>query len=251
MNDHFVVAGAQRCGTTFLYRYLAAHPEIEMAAPERPEPKFFLRKDLGDDPARAYRRAFFGGKPGARRFGEKSTSYLESEEVARRLAVHLPGVRVVVALRDPVDRAISNVRFSRANGLETRSVDDALCPCGPPAPTFDPTRISVDPFAYVTRGVYADYFERYLRHLPRERLHVVVLEEFVASDEPLLGLLDFLGVSRAAAPVRPGGVNTSSGRRPEVRCRRELEELYGESIARLERLLGRRFDCWPTRERRS
>ena len=56
MAGHFLVVGAQRCGTTYLHDLLAAHPEIAMARPARPEPKAFLR----EEPPRAddYRAEF-------------------------------------------------------------------------------------------------------------------------------------------------------------------------------------------------
>lgn len=249
MSEHFVIVGAQRCGTTFLHRYLARHPEIEMAEPVQPEPKFFLRDDLDDDTAiDLYRRRFFGRKPRARRLGEKSTSYLEFESVAARLERLLPGVQVVVVLRDPVDRAVSHVSFSQDRGLERRSLGEALCPGGPQPPAWNPDEVSVDPFAYVRRGRYIDYLDAYLRHIERCRIHVLVFEEMISSEAPLLGLLEFLGVDPGLAPDRPEPANAASARElDELPCRDWLVAQYREPNRRLERLLDRRLDRWTGR----
>ena len=59
MTRHFFIAGAQRSGTTYLYRLLDEHPEIEMAKPERPEPKFFLLDELHARGLKFYENHFF------------------------------------------------------------------------------------------------------------------------------------------------------------------------------------------------
>src|SRR5688572_26028790 len=98
--EHFLLAGAQRSGTTFLYHLLDQHPEIEMARPLRPEPKFFLRTDAGIED---YTK-LFPGKPGAHVLGEKSTSYIEHPDAARLARSLLSEPRVIFLLRDPVER---------------------------------------------------------------------------------------------------------------------------------------------------
>src|SRR6266576_1930600 len=107
MHDHFVIVGAQRCGTTYLYRLLDEHPEIEMAKPLWPEPKFFLDDERYPLGLPYYESQFFS-EPETRVRGEKSTSYIESETAAQRIKATLPEAAVLVVLRDPVLRAISN-----------------------------------------------------------------------------------------------------------------------------------------------
>ena len=98
MYDHFFIAGAQRSGTTYLYYVLAEHPDIEMAQPVRPEPKFFLTDALFERGLAYYHEQFFPGKPGARLRGEKSTSYMESEKAAQRISRSFPDARIVFML---------------------------------------------------------------------------------------------------------------------------------------------------------
>ena len=109
---HVVVIGGQRCGTTYLAEMLGKHPEVEMAMPAHPEPKFFLR------PRRhlEYDQALFSGERPL--LAEKSTSYLDTPEAADHLIAAVPDARIICIVRDPVDRALSNYRFSVDNGLE-------------------------------------------------------------------------------------------------------------------------------------
>ena len=67
MTNHFFIVGAQRCGTTYLYNLLDEHPEIEMAKPVKPEPKFFMKDDLFEKGLDFYKEKL--GRPHQMRFG--------------------------------------------------------------------------------------------------------------------------------------------------------------------------------------
>ena len=239
--EHFVVAGAQRCGTTYLYRLLDEHPEIEMAKPLRPEPKFFLDEAACARGLEFYEELFFTD-PRSRVRGEKSTSYLESELVAARIMALLPEALVVVVLRDPVPRALSNYFFSVSHGSEDLPLADALRASASGERPWDTERFSVSPYAYLPRGRYVDYLERYARHVPREQLHVVMFEELVAGERAIAALYDRLGVE---AGYRPGGlgeaVNTSErdDEPLEPALMTWLRSYYREPDRRLEVFLGR------------
>ncbi len=115
----FVIGGAPRCGTTWLYRVLDRHPAIWLAKPVRPEPKFFLVDDEYDKGLDYYRSRWFSAVPDEKIAGEKSTNYLESTSAAERIAANLPEVRLVFLLREPSSRAFSNVSLladERAGG---------------------------------------------------------------------------------------------------------------------------------------
>ena len=124
MAEHFFIAGAQRSATTYLYRMLEQHPDITLAQPVRPEPKYFIRDGFSGD-LEAYHREFFD-QAGTPWFGEKSTSYIEHPVAAERIARCLPDAVIFFMLRDPVERALSNYRFSVMNGLESLPLAQAL-----------------------------------------------------------------------------------------------------------------------------
>ena len=244
MTRHFLVVGAQRCGTTWLHGLLAAHPQIAMARPGRPEPKAFLRADAVD--LTTYRREFFAHATDEVAWGEKTTSYLESPGVPDRVAATLGRPRIVVQLRDPVRRAVSNWAFSRDHGLEDRPLDEALAADLTQPRSWDPAASSVSPFAYVSRG---RYLEDLARWTDRFEVRVQLLEEMRADPHQVGELYDWLGVDPdfrpdlSTVPVHPSRTVTDE---PDPRLLAQLREHYADSDAALAALLGRDLP-WPTR----
>jgi hypothetical protein len=246
VSEHFFIVGAQRSGTTYLYQLCVEHPEIEMAQPARPEPKFFLLDDLYARGIDYYLSQFFSSEPGSKLRGEKSTSYYEMEVAARRIARHFPSAKIVFLLRDPVDRALSNYTFSVQNGLETLPMAEAFLREGERQRDYDPDQVSVSPFAYLRRGCYIDYLTMYERYFPRERLGVFFYERLVAAGQPdecfsFLGVttgLDLLSQHR----VINASPRTESGPTPELE--RYLRDYFAEPNARLAQYLDTPLTFW-------
>lgn len=97
----FIILGAQRCGTTALYGSLRTHPQISMRSYAHGEIHFFdqnrrYRKGIG-----WYEDFFRNTKPIC---GEKSPSYLSTPKAIARIKAYNPSIRLVILLRDPVDR---------------------------------------------------------------------------------------------------------------------------------------------------
>jgi len=122
----FIIAGAPRSGTTWLYELLDRHPDVFMAKPPRPEPKFFLVDELYALGIQHYYSTWFRDASSYPAAGEKSTNYLESPTAAERIHAHLPEVKLVFILREPARRAYSNWMWSVMNGLETDDFDAAV-----------------------------------------------------------------------------------------------------------------------------
>lgn len=123
----FIIAGAQRCATTSLFRMLARHPQV------RPP---MLNKGIHFfDTAQRYARGpkFYAGHfPLARPWGghqisgEASPYYLFHPLAMERIARIAPQTQVVVLLRDPVQRAFSAYKQEKGRGFETLSFEEAL-----------------------------------------------------------------------------------------------------------------------------
>ena len=248
-----IIPGGQRCGSTWLASYLDSHPRVSLARPRRPEPKVFL--DPNADAGTWWRRCSPAEPDGNDRTGlpapqwvlEKSTSYLERPETIARIERHLSDVRVVVVLRDPVERAISNWRFSVANGLEHRDVAVALDPERAVDATDDATDDAgtVRPRRYLQRGRFAELLQPWMVAFGH-RLHVVVLEELLADADEGTRLCRALGLSpEASAPA--GSVNASLDDTPVPQSVRDaLGEYYRPLQAPLKELLGRSLPWGPT-----
>lgn len=187
--EHFFVVGAQRSGTTYLYHVLDEHPQIEMARPMRPEPKFFVQNDFAQQSPADYEDRYFSGNTPLR--GEKSTSYYETELAAQRIATWYPDAPLIFLLRNPIERAISNYRFSQSNGIEPLLMDEAFH--SEQTRDYDRTRFSVSPYTYLRRGRYIDYLRMYEQYFPREQLLVYFYEELVENLAVIQDLYRALG----------------------------------------------------------
>lgn len=199
----FVIGGGQRCGTTWLYHLLDKHPQIYLAKPVHPEPKFFISESSPGRDMDWYLNTWFSDVQDELAVGEKSTAYLDNAEAAQRMKHLLPDLKVLFILRHPVDRAISNYRFSKQNGLESESLQYALDHEQQRLKQPIPDGVSSHPQAYLTRSHYARYIERYLGCFDRSQVMVVIKE--CLQDEPKVTLdtvCRFLGVD----PFQPEGI---------------------------------------------
>ena len=235
MSEHFFIVGAQRSGTTYLYHILDEHPEIEMAKPVRPEPKFFYLDALFERGPEFYQNNFFEKKTGIRLRGEKSTTYIESEKAARRIAHYFPKAKILFILRDPIERAISNYWFSVNSGLETLPMEEAFLHEVERQLDYDRVKLSVSPYTYLKRGRYIDYVSLYDRYFPPESIKVMLYEQLIGSEAHIKNLYTFLGVS----DYTPAALNdlVNQGNKPNTSLSPELDcylrDYFAESNARL------------------
>ena len=246
-----IIAGAPRCGTSWLYELADRHPNVEMAKPRSPEPKFFLDDSIYARGLDYYSNTWFCDIDGDKIAGEKSTNYLESAAAATRIQRHIPGVKLIFILRDPVDRAYSNYRWSRMNGLEQEQFDRAL------DLEMDGTRTVPDalryarPFSYLERGLYRRLLTPWFDCFAREQILCLRFEDIAASPHGLAQKLHrFLGIAARPSDTDDLGiVNPAPGEddlpmSPDTRSR--LERYYEMPNRELGELLGSGFDTWQS-----
>jgi hypothetical protein len=185
----FLVIGAQKCGTTALYAYLRWHPHV--TGPAWKEVSFFDRHYgrgeswyRGQFPSRPW-LWLRGGRSGQRPLvGEASPSYVLHPYAPQRVRALLPDVRLVVLLRDPVDRAFSHYHHEVALGREPLSFEEALDRederTAAELDRLGDTSYFSQPwwdFTYAARGRYAEQLRRWLEVFPRDRLLVLASEQ--------------------------------------------------------------------------
>lgn len=250
MDNRFFIVGAQRSGTTYLYQLCAGHPQIEMAQPVSPEPKFFLADQLYERSISFYESNFFSENSDAYVFGEKSTSYYESEKAARRIASHYPSAKIVFILRDPIQRAISNYWFSVKHGFEILPMSEAFLNEEKRWRNYDPQKVSVSPFAYLRRGRYMDYIELYEGFFPRQQIHIIIYEQLIKSDNCLAEFYGFLGVATDVIPDMRGQRVNANDMKPDLPISPELNSFltnyFSEANSRLVARLGFPLTEWST-----
>jgi sulfotransferase family protein len=246
MTDNlFVIIGAQRSGTSYLYNLLDQHPEIAMARPATPEPKFFLDEDAWLKGKEFYIGTFFRPDGTTQILGEKSTSYMESPEAGMRMKRLFPAVKIIVSLRNPVFRALSNFYFSAKNGLERRTLREAMLGLKAAPPDFT---TSVSPFDYLGRGEYAKYLKPYLDMFQRQNVKVIIFSRLAGRLWAIQDLYAFLGVDPSFEPLHiDEAVNASDAVQPvDPDVIQFLQDYYRPQIADLEGLLDTRLDEWTS-----
>lgn len=121
---NLVIPGAGKSGTSSLHAFLDVHPEICMSSPK--EPHFFSRDSCWEGGAASHNLLFKGCKQHAEVFGESSTKYFISDVAMRRIRNSLNMPKVIIVLRDPVERTISHYRWMFALGQEKRHILQAI-----------------------------------------------------------------------------------------------------------------------------
>ena len=247
MKDHFVIIGAQRSGTTYLYDILEQHPEICMSIPKKPEPKYFLGKSKEELNLKEYiDKYFINSNNSIKIFGEKSTSYYERKESAMLINALLPKAKILIILRNPIQRALSNYFFSVNNGLETRTLEEVFI-LNKKAPNNSSIRfISVNPFNYLGRGEYHKYIKRYRRYFDSSKIKIILFEELVNNKQKIVELYSYLGVDKTFRPINIEIPVNSSGLQNSIskEILEFLKSYYVEHNKKLEKISGLKLDLW-------
>lgn len=195
----FYIVGAPKSGTTSLYAYLAAHPGVFV--PERKELRHF-GTDLEVRQRRAFDRdaflAEYADAPPHALLGNAYVWYLYSATAAAEIHAVRPDARIVAMLRDPADAIVSlHSEFVYDGNEDLEDLADALA--------AEPDRCAgrrIPPEAHFPAGLcyrrtvrYAEQLGRYVERFGRDRVHVVVFDDFAADPVAAYrGVLDFLGL---------------------------------------------------------
>jgi hypothetical protein len=210
MTPSFLICGGQRCGTTSLYRALAAHPVVLKAVLHKGVHYF----DVDYHRGMSWYQGHFPLRSSAEkirdRFGapaqtfESSPYYMYHPQAAARIAADLPDAKLIVLVRDPVERAYSQHAHEVARGYETELNFGSALALEPSRLHRQEERLATDPryysfahqhHAYRARGEYARYLSVLARQLGRARIHVVESERFFAEPEQVYDeVLTFLGL---------------------------------------------------------
>lgn len=289
MLPNFLIIGGEKCGTTWLYDVLKRHPDIYL--PDTKELAYFNRRDSNlietDNFARmnvGWYEKFFEDARTESAAGDISPMYLCDDLAPQRISDTVPAAKLIVTLRDPVDRAISHYWMAH----NKRHI---------------PTDLELEDVvtgrheAIVQRGLYSEQLERYFSLFPRDQILILIFEEMMSdragtiaeicrfigvdpSQMPSEGLDEAVFASTAyrapwlhnasvaaatalrATPAlswiarslkRSGfndkvkSINAKGFSKPPLpdALRTELRVYYAKDRKKLETLLGRKIDAWP------
>jgi hypothetical protein len=238
----FVIIGTQRGGTTSLHADLRAHPDIETPAKK----EIHYLTDRFERGAEWYLGQFPAVVPVGTLVGEATPYALFHPRAPQRLHDIAPNARIIVLLRNPVDRAYSHYLHERARGHESLSFEEAIAAepgrlrgleeqlASGEIPASDVHKRA----SYVARGRYARQLERWLSVFPREQLLILQSEGLYADPAATTRrVTDFLGVQPLGGDAF-STLNATTGPPMEVETRAKLKREFAEDNARLAGLLG-------------
>jgi hypothetical protein len=244
----FIIAGAQKAGTTVLSDLLESHPKIKMphkdelhrtAQPARhffDDEERFAQTEIDYTPLQ--RGCVRKGK--SILLGSCTPIYIYWRPAMERIWNYNNKIKLLILLRNPANRAFSHWNMQRDRGLENLDFLAAVQEEKNRAREALPFQLRK--FSYVDRGFYAEQMERVLRYFPREQVHVIKFEDFRCDARKTLdAVCNFLSVE----PLKKLN-NVETGSTPYARNmtgseRQYLIDLYRSDIDRLEKLLG--WDC--------
>lgn len=244
----FIIAGAQRCATTSLYRMLSQHPDVNGPAMNKGI-HYFDTASRFKNGMKFYRGHFPMIRPGgtSRKItGEGSPYYMFHPLAIPRIAASLPQAKIIIMLRDPVERAFSAYKQERTRGFENMTFDDALA-AEERRLEGEEQRIITDEsyqsfshqhHAYVSRGRYAAQLERAFAAMGRENVLVIDADDFLAPGLPQWSALtNYLGIS-AWGPEDVLHSNSRPSEKMPDKTRAWLEQQFTDDDEKLEVLLG-------------
>jgi hypothetical protein len=213
----FLIIGAQKAGTTSLASYLAAHPSV--VSPKWKEVHFFdlnytrgvewYRSHFPMGPRRRLRSRFHGRRLLA---GDATPYYILHPQAPSRAWHLIPAARIIVLLRDPVDRAYSHYHHEIRLGKESLSFEDAIA-AEPSRIAGEVERLEAEPayesfnyqhFTYLERGIYSDQMRRWLNYFRPDQFLVLSSEQFLKSPAAeYRKVLKFLGLPEWELPAYP------------------------------------------------
>ncbi|WP_285705999.1 sulfotransferase [Microtetraspora sp. NBRC 16547] len=265
----FLLIGAKRGGSTSLYYALLEHPRIIPLFPAAgllPKANhtkgvhFFdsnyergLRWYRSHLPSRTARSRAARRAGGPVLAGEGSPYYLHHPLAARRARQDVPGARILLILRDPVERTFSHYRERVRSGVENLPFEEALA-MEAERTAGEERRLISDPTyrsyaheqqSYVAQSEYDVALRRWFEHFPADRFHVIGSEEFYRDQQRACDeVADFLGLPHAPLPDAGKVWNPAPKAELSASTRRRLVEHFAPHNAALEKLLGRSFPDW-------
>ena len=241
---NFIIIGAQKSGTTSLENYIAQHPWVIPAI--KKETHFWYRDfNKGIN----WYLAHFPPIPKSEKFitGEATPNYLENYQTAKRIYNVFPKVKLLIILRNPVDRAFSQYNHCIRLNWEDRSFETAInyeleiLSKNPQKPQGEKIYWQ-QPGNYIGRGIYVEFINKWLGVFPREQILILKAEDLYQKPvNTMKKVFKFLGLPEHKLPeyrkLNPGHYSPISDD-----MRQKLSEYFQPHNQRLEEYLGMQFD---------
>ncbi len=233
---NFLIIGTIKSGTSSLYNYICSHPQV-LPAIEKEVHFFDTHFDKGID----WYLAHFPAIPTDKNFltGEATPNYLYFEEAAEKLFNYFPKTKLIVMLRNPIDRAISHYYMAKILGQEKRNLEEIIA-----KETAILERIEsklLEP-GYFSFSLYVYFLKRWMKFFPREQILILKSEDMYEKPEATMKqVFEFLELpDYQINQYRKYGADSYSPINKNTR--QTLSKLFQPHNQRLEKYLDRKFN---------
>lgn len=181
----FIGIGAQKSATSWIYKMLIQHPEI--CGFYGKETHFFSDDDKYDKGIEYYKEFFFDCDS-RKKIGEYSADYLTNKKVPLRIKKYFPDVKIIISLRNPVERAISRINHLKSNDRIKKNYKEYVS--------------YIDDFPeIIENGLYSKYIKNYLELFPKENIHIIIYDDLLSSPQKeIKKLYKFLNIDDSFVP---------------------------------------------------
>ena len=240
MLPNFIIIGVQRGGTTSLYKYLTKHPKIIPAI--KKEMHFFdnnFHKGISWYQSQFKQNRLLMLLYKKKKFydsitGEATPYYIYHPYGVERISKLIPNVKLIILLRNPVERAYSHYQHELRLKVEKISFEDAIKQESKRLEgeiekmLEDETYYSFNHqhFSYLQRGIYIDQLEKWTKKFPKEQILILSSEEFYFNSNKICNeVFDFLNLpSYNLTKIK--AYNTGHNKSMQNDIRKELETYF-------------------------
>jgi hypothetical protein len=242
----FLIVGAAKAGTTSLYHYLLQHPKIDGAT--RKELHYF---DRDYNQSIDYYRTCFPSlsQPNDHITGEATPYYLIHPYAPERIYKVMPNTKIIILLRNPIDRAFSHYNFTIRQHYEPLTFEEAIEKERERIePEFE--KLVNNPYArsfayqiytYLKTGIYVDHLKAYYNFFPKDQILILNYEKFFSNVPNSMRIVtDFLNIDKFEFACKVLNKGSYQGMNPKTR--EKLRKYFRLHNQRLYELIGETYD---------
>lgn len=250
----FYIIGGQKCGTTSMFEYLAQHPSV--SPPIAKDIRFFDKYfQKGVNWYKVYfpltYQKFVSEKVNKKKFitGEATERYLDHPHAPKRMKQVTPNAKIIVLLRNPVDRAYSHYKMiaKRSESLtfaeainQEHKIEKSYQKMVDDSTYYDDLYFR---HGYLHRGIYVDKLQRWMKEFSKEQFLIIQSEDFFTDPNKIYNnILEFLGLSKYELPdYKQFRKQDYSKSKLDSELRKKLVNHFQPHNERLYELLGKKF----------
>jgi len=222
MKPNFFIVGGAKCGTTNISYYLDQHPKVFISKLNEPyyfarldTPKNFKRSSMITD-YKKYLKLFKKAK-NHKSVGEASSVYLSCPHSASEIKKTLPDAKIIISLRDPVERAHSSYLSYQFMSLDKRSFSNMLDEYENQIKNNE-----FNIFNVLEGGFYSKHIKRFQENFSSDKIKIIIFEEYIKNTIPTINsILSFLGIEETIEFDKP---SKGSYRKPKNKLSKYLLE---------------------------